>query len=80
MKAKNQDSLLVELQKNQMIKESMKEVKGGSIWDSSWTACTSTGTLTHVIDANGISHLSCNGHEIWPEEAIAAGDTSISCR
>ncbi|HPQ35270.1 MAG TPA: hypothetical protein PK563_12300 [Tenuifilaceae bacterium] len=78
MKAKNQDSLLVELQNNQMTKENMKNVKGGGVWDFSWSSCSRTGNVLHYLDEEGISHLYLNNREVTPEDLIARNDNCIS--
>ena len=73
------DALLVELKENQMSKESMRSVKGGSAqadWDTQWEACTPTGVMRHYIDDDGIHHLYVDGDKVLPS-SLPANDNRI---
>lgn len=67
---KNQDTLLEEMTNNQLSKNSMDKIKGGSFpgWDSSWSTCTGSGELRNYALPNGVNVLYLNGKEIFPHE------------
>jgi len=77
MKRNMNDALLVELKENQMSKESMRSVKGGSIWDSNFNFMTPTGRLFHYINPDGIHHCIVQDEDgyatYFPEELGADG-------